>query len=260
MAERRSFSNLGIHVYGLAAICIGLLGIVSRDFAAVWQPVPDAFPHRRALACLFALCFLFGGVVIQWKPRAHLAAALLTLLYFISALLWLPRVIGFPRDFGTWNGFAEELALAAAGLTAFAMLAPANPSWRIRVAQTGRYIVGVCIICFGVSHFTALKFTATMVPAWIPPGGMFWAFAVGVFHIMAGLAILTGLPNLDVARLAARLETLMLILFGLLVWLPTLATNLHAHFVWAANAINLALASAVWVIADWITQSKTSRT
>ena len=42
----------------------------------------------------------------------------------------------------------------------------------------------------------------TMVPAWIPPNQMFWAWATGAGHLAAGLALVSGIQ----ARLAATLR------------------------------------------------------
>ena len=52
-----AFSDLGRPVYGLAAIALGIIGLVWGDFAAVWQPVPATAPHRKALAYIVAACF-----------------------------------------------------------------------------------------------------------------------------------------------------------------------------------------------------------
>ncbi len=87
-----------------------------------------------------------------------------------------------------------------------------------------------------------------MVPAWIPPGQQFWAVATGIFHLLAGIAILSGV----LAVLASRLLTGMLITFGALIWAPSLFAAPHEHMVWGGNAMNLALTGAAWVIADSI--------
>jgi uncharacterized membrane protein YphA (DoxX/SURF4 family) len=167
---------------------------------------------------------------------------LLTILYFICSLLWLSRIIGFPRIFGSWSGFAEQFALATSGVVACLLLAR-RASALTRIARS---LFGLCVIAFGIAHFTALPQTAAFVPLWIPPSQMFWAKATGVFHLLAGLAILTGIQ----ARLAARLLTVMIAGFGLLVWLPALFSHPRDHFTWCANAVNLALLAAAWIIAD----------
>jgi len=247
-----ALSNLGSRVYGLGAVALGLVGLVWGDFATVWQPIqalPFTVPHREALANLAAACLLSAGVAIQWRRSAPAGLLVLAILYFIFALLWLPRVIGYPLIFGTWGGFLEELALVAAAVVVYASLSPHDPARPSRTARVGRLSFGVCVLSFGLGHFFAIPQTAEMVPGWIPPGRQFWAVATGVAHLLAGLSILMGV--LDV--LGSRLLTLMLAAFGALVWAPALFARPQEHVVWAGNAINLALVGAAWVVADSIT-------
>jgi uncharacterized membrane protein YphA (DoxX/SURF4 family) len=248
MVNRSALSNLGSHVYGIAAIALGLVGLFWRDFASVWQPVPDTLPHRALLACIAALLFLLAGIAVQWRRTARFGFPVLAILYSMAALLWLPRVIGFPRMIGTWLGFAEELTLVLAAIIGYASLAPPNSAWS-RTTQIARIIFGLCLVVFGVTHFLALRDTAAFVPKWIPPSQQFWAIFTGVAHLLAGLAIITGVQ----ARLAAYLFAAMLLSFGVLIWLPALFAHPEIHLNWAANCVNLAIAAAGWIVADSLT-------
>ena len=251
MLSRRALSNLGTRVYGLGAIALGLVGLAWGDFATVWQPIqalPFTVPHRAALAYVAAAGLLSAGVAIQWRRSARAGLLVLAILYFIFALLWLPRVIGFPQLFGTWGGFLEEMSLVSASVIAYASLRPRDSVRASRTIQIGRLFFGVCVLSFGLGHFFALPQTAAMVPQWIPPGQRFWAVATGVAHLLAAAAILSGV--LDV--LGSRLLTAMLAAFSALVWAPGLFAQPHEHMVWAGNAINLALVGAAWVVADSI--------
>ena len=172
--------------------------------------------------------------------------------YLIFSLFWLPRVIGFPQLFGTWAGFLEEFALVAAALVVYASLLPQESAGARRAALMGRLSFGVCAVSFGLVHFTAVPQTAAMVPQWIPPGQIFWAVATGVAHLLAGVAILTGVQ----ARLASRLLTAMLAGFGALVWAPALFANPRGHMTWAGNAVNLTMIGAAWVVADSVASRK----
>ena len=248
MLNRSGRSNLGRRVYGLGAMALGLVGLAWGDFATVWQPVQAGVPHREALAYITAACLLSAGVAIQWRRSAAAGLLMLAILYFIFALLWLPRVIGYPQIFGTWGGLLEELSLVAAAAVVYASLQPPGSVRAMRVAHIGRLLFGICVLSFGLGHFFALSVTADMVPKWIPPGQHFWAAVTGAAHLLAGIAILSGV--LDV--LASRLLTVMLVTFGALVWAPSLFAHPRVHIVWAGNAVNLALIGAAWVVADSI--------
>jgi uncharacterized membrane protein len=251
MLKPGASSHLGIHVYGLAAIALGIIGLIWGDFATVWQPVPAELPHRAALAYIVAVLLLAAGAAMQRRQTAQAGVLVLTILYLMSALLWLPRVVGYPRMIGTWLGFAEQFALVAAGAVAYASLAPPGSWWAGRKTRVGQFLFGMCLLVFGLAHFMALTETTNMVPRWLPPGQRFWAIATGVAHLLAGLAILSGVLD----GLASRLFTAMLFVFGALVWVPLLLADPHGHTMWAGNAINLALMGAAWVIADSIRDS-----
>jgi hypothetical protein len=52
------------------------------------------------------------------------------------------------------------------------------------------------------------------------------------------------------ARLAIRLMTLMLALFGVLVWVPRLIAHLEAHLNWSEFGLTFLITGAVWMAAD----------
>lgn len=232
--------RVGIIIFALGTIVLGAVGLVWGDFASNWQPL-EAFgnvPYRKALAYLVAAALVAGGVGLLSRSTVKPAAALLLLPYGAFAVFWLPRVIGFPKIYGTWDGFFQEFAFVVPLLI---VLAPA----RLRVAQL---LFGICVLSFGVEHFTAIAQTAALVPAWIPPNQTFWAIATGIFFTLAGIALVTTIGDL----LAARLLTAMLLVFGALVWAPFLFAYPHSHNVWAGNAVNLVAAATAWVVAGAI--------
>jgi len=239
--------RLGVRVYGLAAILLGLVGLAFGDFASVWQPVPATIPGRTILAYLVAALLLAAGVAVQWRRTARPGVITLTGLYALGVLaLHVPRVIGHPLAFSAYAGVAEQMAIVAGGLFGIALIADLTTTTRARLIKTAQVIFGVCLIAFAAAHFVDLPDTAAYVPKWLPPSQLFWAYATGAAHLAAAVAILSGVLD----RLAARLATLMFIGFGLLVHLPNLAGDLHNHFNWSANAINLALVGAAWTMVD----------
>lgn len=236
-------TRVGIIVFALGTVVLGAVGLAWGDFASNWQPL-EAFgnvPNRKGLAYCAAAALVLGGAGLLSRRTLKPAATLLLLPYGAFAVFWLPRVIGFPKIFGTWGGFFQELAFVVPLLI---LLLPN----RLRVAQL---LFGICVLSFGVEHFTALAQTAALVPAWIPPNQTFWAVATGIFFTLAGIALVTTICDL----LAARLLTAMLLGFGALVWAPFLFAYPHSHNVWAGNAVNLVAAGSAWVVAGAIAQT-----
>jgi uncharacterized membrane protein YphA (DoxX/SURF4 family) len=248
MPDRRIVLSLGTRVYGAAAMAFGLIGLFWGDFASVWQPVDPDFPYRRVLAYIVAVLFLVGGVAVQGRRPAKASLPVVAFLYLPFAVKWLRRVVAYPQLIGTWLGFAEQFALVVAGIIAFVCLAPRQITWEIRTFHVCRVLFGLCAITFGLAHFLSLPETINMVPKWIPPGQKFWALATGVGHLLAGIAIVTGIQ----AVLAGRLLTAMILGFGAFVWVPAVVATPKAHLAWAGNAINLAVAGAAWIVADAI--------
>jgi uncharacterized membrane protein YphA (DoxX/SURF4 family) len=242
--------RVALRVYGVAAVAFGLVGLCWGDFAAVWQPVPATMPGRTTLAYMAAAVLLLAGLSVLWPRSAALGALTLTILYSLGViLLHVPQVIAHPTVFVTWSGTAEQLALVAGGLVSYAFCSAPPGSTATanfaRMVLCGRLIFGVCLIVFALAHLFYLKPTADLVPAWLPPDQIFWAYATAAGHFLAGVAILSGIA----ARLAARLLTLMFVVFGVLVHAPLLFGDPHSHFNWAANAMNFALIASAWVIA-----------
>ena len=262
MTEPSWRSTLGVHVYGAAAMALGVIGLTWGDFATIWQPVPETVPHRRALAYLAAAGLLIAGSAVHARRTRRHALVALAVLYLPFALLWLRRVVRYPLISGTWSGFAEEFVLVIAAAMACAAFTPpsalsapsaARMTRTTRGLHAGRVLFGLCALSFGVTHFTALKQTAAMVPTWVPPDQRFWAMTTGAAMALAGVAIGVGIY----AVLAARLLTALIVSFGVFVWAPSLVAQPHDHVVWAGNAINLAIAGAAWIVADVLHATQT---
>jgi uncharacterized membrane protein YphA (DoxX/SURF4 family) len=251
IARKAALSDLGRLVYGLAGVVLGVIGLAWRDFAAVWQPLENLGadgPYRAPVATVFAIGLLLAGVATGVRKTAALGFLVLGSLHFISVLGWIPRVIANPHIYGVWNGVSEQLALVAAGAVGYASLGSLPYESKVRVIRGGTLLFGLCAVSFAFGHFTAIPEAGAFVPRWMPPSGVFWAWATGVFHLLAGIAILSGVQ----APLASRLLTAMMVGFGALVWAPMLVGKPNDHFIWCGNAINLALTGAAWVIADSI--------
>jgi uncharacterized membrane protein YphA (DoxX/SURF4 family) len=155
-------------------------------------------------------------------------------------------VLAHYAEYGAYSGVAEQLAITAGGLIVYAASAKIDAALAARLTRLGQLALGVCALLFGGAHFFYMNLTAPMVPRWLPLTPEFWAYATGVCHIAAGIAILTGVQ----ARLAAILLTAMFVSFTLLVHGPMLLADPSSRLNWSENALNIALIGAAWVVAD----------
>jgi hypothetical protein len=106
--------------------------------------------------------------------------------------------------------------------------------------------LGICAASFTFEQAIYLHATATLVPKWLPPSQMFWALATTVLFALAAVALLTN----RMALLATRLLTAMLVIFGLVVWVPLVFSGPHSHTNWSETAETFAIAGATWILAD----------
>jgi hypothetical protein len=177
-------SNLGRHVFGLAAIIIGGVGLRFGQLAGVWQPMPDFAAHWPAFPYFIAGAFLVAGLAAQWRRTEALGGYLLAALFTFFAIMWIKRILLLPLVFATWGGTAEELSMALAGV-----IIAVGVHWTEREERTlevARILFGICAIAFGFNHFLALKEASAFVPTWIPPNQEFWAVATGAADVAAG--------------------------------------------------------------------------
>ncbi len=240
-------SNLGLYVYGGAAIFLGLLGLVSGDFATTWQNVGPHIPLRVPLAYLTAVIELAGGIALLVPRTARVGAVTLTIVYSVFTLIWVPQAFVNLGNYDPIGNVFEEFSLVAAGLVLCATFSPAGSS----IARRRSFFVllfGICPISFGIVHIMDMPGLLGAIPGWLPPARMFWAYATTMGFFGAAVAILTGI----MAPLAARLLTAEILIFEFLFWIPRISRGPNNHFNWAGNAISIALAGAAWVVSDSI--------
>lgn len=237
--------EFGSRVYGLAAIVLGVVGIVFDDYAAIWQPVPKSWPAHDVLAYVSGAILLIGGVASFVPKTARAGAAILAGFYALWVLaLKLPPVIQHPGAFANWHAMAEVVGIVMGGVIAYTLNGGfKNTEQALRGA---RCVFGACCIVYGAAHFVFLKATNTFIPHGMPLSPTFWSYLTGVGQIAAGVAFITGVQ----ARLAAILLTVMYVIFGALVHFPLILKDVHDHFGWCANGINGALIGAAWCVAD----------
>jgi uncharacterized membrane protein YphA (DoxX/SURF4 family) len=82
----------------------------------------------------------------------------------------------------------------------------------------------------------------------VPPSGEFWSILTAVAFGLAGVSLLIGYKS----RLAAQLLTLMLVIFGVAIWIPMMIADPKTLSNWSEGIETFAIAGAAWVIADYI--------
>jgi uncharacterized membrane protein YphA (DoxX/SURF4 family) len=247
MQNRSLASNLGVYVYAAGAIFLGLLGLVSGDFATTWQHVGPNVPFREPLAYLTACVELSAGLALLWRRTALTGALTLTIVYAIFTLVWVPTYIQNLRNFDPLGNVFEEFSLVVAGAVLLASFSPADSILSRRESNFAR-LYGLSAISFGIGHIYYMPGMLTWIPRWLPPSQMFWAYVTTIGFFLAAIAIISGI----MAPLASRLVTAEIAAFEVLVWIPKLFAGPHDHFNWAGNAISIALSGAPWVVSDSI--------
>jgi hypothetical protein len=235
-------SNLGRHVFGVAALAFGLITMAWHDYNGWNQP--------RYLVYAAAAALIFGGAAIQFPRIAKMGAAVLGVVYLVFTLQCVQRIVSAPRIYNSWGNFFEQFSLVAGAAIVYARL---SSPWSAKTLnRIGRILLCLCTASFALEQAFYLQPTASLVPKWLPPNQMFWAVTTTVFFALAAVALLTN----RVALLATRLLTMMLVLFGLLVWIPLLLSDLRNHSNWSETVETFAIAGTAWILADLLTEDR----
>lgn len=245
-------ASVGHGVFAAVMIALGILGLITGDFASVWQSVPKALPGREVLAYVCALIELaLGAGLLSTRSAAPAARMLLAYMLVWILLLRVPHLFTAPTAVISWSGCGETAVMVAGAWVLYAWFAAPWDRQRLGFAsgqpglRIARVIFGLALIPCGVVHLAYVNETAAYIPAWLPLH-VFWVYFTGCAYIAAGVAIL-----FDVfARLAATLATAQMAGFTLLVWVPQVMAAPKDSFQWTAIIISSALAAGAWVVAD----------
>jgi hypothetical protein len=236
MTSSTPSSNLGRHVFGVATLASGLITLAWHDYTD--------WPQLRYIVYAASAAQIFGGAAIQFRRTAKTGAVVLGAAYLVFVLLCLPGIVSAPRIYNSWGNFVEQFSLLTGAAIVYARLSSAwSPETLNRI---GRILLGICTASFTLEQAFYLDATANFVPKWVPPSQMFWAVATTVFFALAAVALLAN----RIALLATPLLTLMLVSFGLLVWVPLVLSAPRNHTNWSETAETFAIAGATWILAD----------
>ena len=233
--------------FGASAVLFGVIALLWHD-ADTWQNLLHiwSLPFGKVIGGCLMIAQIAGGIAVVYPRTARLGSVVLCVVYLCFSLACVPDILAAANIYDKYGGsffvffslFCGAIALYAATQTDATKAVPFG-----RVARIG---LGVCAISFTLGQALLLRDTAHLVPNWIPPSQMFWAILTTIAFALAALAILINRQ----ARLAARLMTLMLALFGVLVWIPLLIAHPRAHFNWSECALTFLVTGAAWLVAD----------
>ena len=233
-------------VFGASAVLFGAIALMWHD-ADTWQTLIKiwSLPFGTIAGNILMIAQIAGGLALLY-PRSLRAASIgLGVVYLLFSLACIPDIIAAPRAYEHYGSFFEEFSLLC-GAIALTAITSANAARAAALAQTARVGLAFCAISFTLAQIFYLRFTAELVPRWIPPNAMFWAVLTTIAFAVAAAAILVNRRT----RLAIRLMSLMIALFGALVWVPLLITHPQAHLNWSEFALTFLIAGASWTVAD----------
>ncbi len=234
---------------GLAAL--GIENLMRLDMVMELQPLPLWMPARSVFAAFTATVLIGGGALLLLGLRLRLiASGLAAFLLVWLVLLHLPRVIAHFDKGAAWTPALEIVALFGALLVVAAVTQaerrlPARWNDSLdSLAPAGRVLFAITLPGFGILHFIYYVYVASVIPSWIPYP-VFWAFATGVAHAAAGVALLTGVLN----RVAVTLLGIMFASWVLILHIPRVAADLGNWREWTSLFVATALCGGAFVIA-----------
>ncbi len=247
--------NVGRHLLGLGAIAFGVLTLAWHNLNNWFQvPALENILHGVILAFIVGVIVILGGIAIQWQRTVRFGAITLGAVFLILALLWVPLIVEKPLNYSGWGNFFLKFSLVAGALMVYATTLEINSKRAERITRLGYIFFGISVISFALYQLFYLSYTASLVPNWIPPGQMFWAIITSVAFALAAIAILSG----RAALLGSQLLTVMLILFGILVFLPGSFANPKNLDNWAEIVETFSIAGVAWNTADCLYKKRST--
>jgi hypothetical protein len=234
-------------VFGASAVLFGIIALMWHD-AETWQNLQHiwSLPFGTIIGGCLMTAQIAGGIGMLYPSTRRLAAVVLCIVYLCFSLACVPDIIAAANIYDKFGGSFFVFFSLLCGAIALYAATGADAERKIVVGRLARVGLGVCAISFTLGQALLLRETASLVPKWIPPNRMFWAIFTTVAFGLAAVAILINRQ----ARLAIRLMTLMLALFGLLVWVPRLIAHPQAHFNWSECSLTLLVTGAAWTVAE----------
>jgi len=234
-------------VFGASAVLFGVIALMWHD-ADTWQNLQHiwSLPFGTGIGGCLMAAQIAGGIGVVYPRTARLASVVLCVVYLCFSLACVPDIVAAANVYDKYGGSFFLFFSLFCGTIALYDATEADAARAVIFSRLARLGLGVCAISFTLGQALLLRETAHLVPKWIPPNQMFWAILTTIAFALAAIAILTNRR----ARLAIRLMTLMLAVFGVLVWVPHLIAHPQAHFNWSECVLTFLVTGSAWVVAD----------
>jgi hypothetical protein len=231
--------------FGFLTVVLAVVFLVWHD-SELWSHLPPVGASAQTvLAWVLTVATIVGALGVIVPRTARAGATLVGIVFVLYALACVPGIVAAPTSYGSYVDFFELLAIVAGAIAVVALATPTKAR-AAALGRAARILMGVCTISFALTQIDYLKETAGQVPAWLPPSPMFWAVLTTVAFGLAALAILINRS----ARLALRLMSIMIGLFGVAVWVPRVIVQPHMLFFWSEGAWTFVIATAAWLVAE----------
>jgi drug/metabolite transporter superfamily protein YnfA len=245
--SRVGLNGVGRYVFGAAALALGIAGLVLNDqLISNWQ-----LPAAEAFIVVTAVAQIVGGFALLLRKTTGLGAIILGSVYLVFSLTFVPDIVAQPRVYASWGDVFYQLALVAGAVVAYGTASPSRPAIA-SLCRAAVIVFGLCNVSFAIEQVEFLARTVSLVPAWIPPNGMFWAIATTIAFGLGGVALVVRYR----ALLAARLLGLMFGIFGVAIWIPILIADPKTHSNWSEGIETFALAGVAWIVAGFLGDEK----
>lgn len=215
---------VGRMFFAIGLVAFGILHVVYGDFVTRVVPGwPAWIPARWFWVYLIGATLISGGAAMLLRIKGRSAAVILGALIFLSfVFLHLPRAAAGAFMGGTWTSAGKGLVLFGGCVAVAATFRREERGQASSVFDgqlpevVGRVCLGLFMILGGIQHFRFVEFVMTLVPSWVPGGGLFWTYFAGVALIAGGV----GLMIPATARLAAALSGVMMFLWVVMLHIP----------------------------------------
>ena len=236
----------GRMAFGASAVLFGVIALMWYD-SDTWQTLRQiwSLPFGTIIGGCLMTGQIAGGIGIQFPRTAHWASIVLGSIYLLFSVACIPGILAAPAVYVHYGSFFEQFSSLCGAIALYAAT-EANAAGAVAFGRVARLGLGVCAISFTLGQIFYLSVTADLVPRWIPPNQMFWAILTTIAFALAAIAILINRQ----ARLALCLMTVMLALFGILVWIPRLTAHPETHLNWSEFGLTFLITGAFWMVAN----------